>query len=214
MTDDAQLEAAAARAMEPENAEADAAEYAQTLDDPDPPSPDPDRPRGGAHLCLHCGWDWNHAPGSPDPPHACARCRSTYWDTPPRLRHSSRPTDEHRQWRLTKVWRDSRRRTLLLDRIRRAIDELGGAESPDVQAFARFVLGLPQGKVLIVAEQDAPNAAVVVDRIRVPSVPAEREMLGRPLVAPPPPPPMSAPPPPPMPGAMPWQSQTAEEDAP
>jgi hypothetical protein len=37
----------------------------------------------GKYACTRCGWKWTPRGNSPDPPHACARCRSAYWQTAP-----------------------------------------------------------------------------------------------------------------------------------
>src|SRR6516162_3964229 len=37
----------------------------------------------GKYTCVRCGWNWTPRSNSPDPPRACARCRSAYWQSAP-----------------------------------------------------------------------------------------------------------------------------------
>ena len=133
-------------------------------------SVDPLRIRRGAYLCLRCGWDWSPRIGAPDPPHNCARCRSSYWDTPPVSARAAHPNQPSRQWAVTDSWRESRKRSRYLERLRFYMEQLGGPDSSEVQNWARSVLRLPQDSILVVARQAAPNAAVIVDRQEAPTV--------------------------------------------
>jgi hypothetical protein len=47
----------------------------------------------GRYACTRCGWKWTPRRDSIDPPRSCARCRSAYWQTPPKTARANRPAD-------------------------------------------------------------------------------------------------------------------------
>jgi hypothetical protein len=50
----------------------------------------PDRdPLSGSYTCLRCGFSGRTLSGLP--PKCCAKCRSAYWDRPPKLARAHKP---------------------------------------------------------------------------------------------------------------------------
>jgi hypothetical protein len=78
--------------------------------------------QSGKYLCLRCGWRWSPRCGSPDPPNACARCRSHYWNTPPESARANRPDDP--KWLAERDTLAHRRRTRHLARLKGLLREL------------------------------------------------------------------------------------------
>jgi len=77
----------------------------------------------GKYLCLRCGWRWSPQRGSPDPPNACARCRSAYWNSPPESARANRP--DNPKWQTERDALENRRRARRLARLRELAQELG-----------------------------------------------------------------------------------------
>jgi hypothetical protein len=93
-----------------------------------------DRPQriagqSGKYLCLRCGWRWSPRSGSPDPPAACAHCRTAYWNTLPESARANRPDDP--KWKAERETLANRRRSRHLARLKELAHELGpdGAEA-------------------------------------------------------------------------------------
>ena len=79
--------------------------------------------RTGKYTCMRCGWRWTPRPNSPDPPHACARCRSAYWQSAPVSSRANFPTDP--KWRTESESAARRRRERRLARLRELAAEFG-----------------------------------------------------------------------------------------
>jgi hypothetical protein len=84
--------------------------------------------RTGKYTCMRCGWRWTPRPNSPDPPHACARCRSAYWQGPPVTSHANSPQDP--KWRTESQSAARRRRQRRLAKLRELAAEFGVALPP------------------------------------------------------------------------------------
>lgn len=84
--------------------------------------------QSGKYLCLRCGWRWSPRRGSPDPPNACARCRTAYWNTPPESTRANRPDDP--KWKVERDALANRRSTRHLARLKELAREFG----PDASA--------------------------------------------------------------------------------
>jgi len=55
----------------------------------------------GKYVCSRCGWQWTPRQNSRDPPGACARCRSAYWQSTPVSCRANSPSDP--RWRAKPV---------------------------------------------------------------------------------------------------------------
>ncbi len=77
----------------------------------------------GKYTCTRCGWKWSPRPNSPDPPHACARCRSSYWQSAPVSSRANSPNDPKWQGERNAVARRKRERHLA--RLRELAAEFG-----------------------------------------------------------------------------------------
>src|SRR6267154_3260982 len=70
----------------------------------------------GKYACTRCGWKWTPRGNCPDPPHACARCRTAYWQTPPMSSRANSPEDL--KWREERDLVSRRRRERHLAKLR------------------------------------------------------------------------------------------------
>jgi hypothetical protein len=86
--------------------------------------------QSGRYLCLPCGWRWSPRRGSPDPPKACSRCRSAYWNSPPKSARANRPDDA--KWKAERDTLANRRRARHLALLKELAQEFG----PDASAMA------------------------------------------------------------------------------
>src|SRR6266851_2921063 len=77
----------------------------------------------GKYACTRCGWKWTPRPNSPDPPHACARCRSAYWQTPPISSRANSP--DNPKWQAERDVVARRRRERHMARLRELAAEFG-----------------------------------------------------------------------------------------
>jgi hypothetical protein len=77
----------------------------------------------GKYVCSRCGWRWTPRPNSPDPPRACARCRSAYWHSAPLSSRANFPSDAKWQAESQSVAR--RRRERRLAKLRELAAEFG-----------------------------------------------------------------------------------------
>jgi hypothetical protein len=77
----------------------------------------------GKYVCSRCGWRWTPRPNSPDPPRACARCRSAYWQTTPISSRANFPHDP--KWRTESQAVARRRQERRLARLRELAAEFG-----------------------------------------------------------------------------------------
>jgi hypothetical protein len=98
----------------------------------------------GKYACARCGWRWTPRTNSPDPPRACARCRSAYWQSTPVSCRANSPSDP--KWRAESQSVARRRQKRHLTRLKELAAEFGFALSPirDDLAFAPPVFPLPQ----------------------------------------------------------------------
>jgi len=93
----------------------------------------------GKYACTRCGWRWTPRPNSPDPPRACARCRSAYWQSTPVSCRANLPSDA--KWRVESQSVARRRRHLT--RLKELAAEFGFAPPP-VDLRATPVFPMPQ----------------------------------------------------------------------
>jgi hypothetical protein len=84
--------------------------------------------RVGKYTCTRCGWKWTPRLNSPDPPHACARCRSAYWQSSPVSSRANLPTDP--KWHAERDVVARRRRERHAARLRELETEFGIKPSP------------------------------------------------------------------------------------
>jgi len=77
----------------------------------------------GKYICSRCGWRWTPRPNSPDPPRACARCRSAYWKSSPISSRANFPNDP--KWQAESQSAARRRRGRRLARLRELAAEFG-----------------------------------------------------------------------------------------
>jgi len=98
----------------------------------------------GKNVCSRCGWRWTPGTNSPDPPRACARCCSAYWQSTPVSCRANSPSDP--KWRTESQSVARRRQKRHLTRLKELAAEFGFALSPirDDLAFAPPVFPLPQ----------------------------------------------------------------------
>ena len=98
----------------------------------------------GKYVCCRCGWSWTPRQNAPDPPHACARCRSAYWQSTPVSSRANSPSDP--KWRAESQSVAQRRQKRHLTRLKELAAEFGFALSPirDDLSFAPPVFPLPQ----------------------------------------------------------------------
>ena len=100
--------------------------------------------RTGKYTCMRCGWRWTPRPNSPDPPHACARCRSAYWQSAPVSARANFPNDP--KWQAESESAARRRRERHLARLNELAAEFGFDLPPmrDDLTFAPPVFPVPR----------------------------------------------------------------------
>lgn len=76
----------------------------------------------GRYTCIRCGWTWSPRPKSLDPPRACARCRSAYWQTAPTSCRGNRP--DNPKWQAQRESAEGRSRAKRVARLRLRAAEL------------------------------------------------------------------------------------------
>jgi hypothetical protein len=84
----------------------------------------------GKYTCTRCGWKWTPRGGCPDPPHACARCRTAYWQTAPMSSRANSPEDP--KWRAERDLAARRRRERHLVKLSELAAEFG-LEPPPIE---------------------------------------------------------------------------------
>jgi hypothetical protein len=77
----------------------------------------------GKYACSRCGWKWTPRTNSPDPPRACARCRSAYWQSTPVSSRANSPSDP--KWRAESQSVAQRRQKRHLTRLKELAAEFG-----------------------------------------------------------------------------------------
>ena len=82
----------------------------------------------GKYSCTRCGWRWTPRTNSPDPPRACARCRSAYWQSMPVSSRANSPSDP--KWRTESQSVAHRRQKRHLTRLKGLAAEFGFALAP------------------------------------------------------------------------------------
>jgi hypothetical protein len=92
----------------------------------------------GKYTCTRCGWKWTPRDGSPDPPRACARCRTAYWQTPPRSSRANSPEDP--KWQAERDLVPRRRRLRHLAKLKELAVEFR-LEPPPVEDRRAIPLG-------------------------------------------------------------------------
>ncbi len=98
--------------------------------------------QSGKYLCLRCGWRWSPRLGAPDPPNACSRCRSHYWNSPPESARANRPDDP--KWQAERDALADRRRARHTARLKELVREL----SPDAAEAVKPTLLPPDAEEL------------------------------------------------------------------
>jgi hypothetical protein len=134
--------------------------------------------KSGKCTCTRCGWAWTPRLNSPDPPRACARCRSAYWQSAPASSRANTPNDP--KWHAERESVARRKRERHLARLKELAAEFGFALSPirDDLSFAPPVFPLPQGSSQPVEPRLHFNESVPS---RENSVPAPRRSLAEEL---------------------------------
>jgi hypothetical protein len=84
--------------------------------------------KSGKYTCTRCGWKWTPRDGCPDPPRACARCRTAYWQTAPMSSRANSPEDP--KWKRERDLASRRRRERHLARLRELAAEFNLAPLP------------------------------------------------------------------------------------
>ena len=93
----------------------------------------------GKYVCSRCGWRWTPRTNSPDPPRACARCRSAYWQSTPVSCRANSPSDPN--WCVESQSVARRRQKRHLTRLKELAAEFGFALPPvryDLSVAHRF----------------------------------------------------------------------------
>ena len=96
--------------------------------------------RTGKYTCTRCGWAWTPRLNSPDPPRACARCRSAYWQSAPTSSRANTPNDP--KWQMERESVARRRQRRHYERLRALAAEFNLAV-PDSPAIALSLTGAP-----------------------------------------------------------------------
>jgi hypothetical protein len=98
----------------------------------------------GKCVCSRCGWRWTPRTNSPDPPRACARCRSAYRQSTPVSCRANSPSNP--KWRAESQSVARRRQKRHLARLKELAAEFGFALTPirDDHNFAPPVFPQPQ----------------------------------------------------------------------
>jgi hypothetical protein len=125
-------------------------------------------------TCTRCGWSWIPRSKSADPPRACARCRTSYWQTAPTSARGNTP--DNPKWGAQREWVEERKGARRLARLRSRAAELG---------FRLVAVNCPSIRTRVPERQ--PTVGVPADSIRF----AEPEPTEGPAAPPAPP---SAPP--------------------
>ena len=114
--------------------------------------------RASKYTCNRCGWAWTPRLNSLDPPRACARCRTAYWNTASVSSRANRPDDP--KWELKSESIARRKRKRHLARLRELTAEFGLKLPPglDDPAVAPLIVPVPR--------PDQPAAIAVDPRVR------------------------------------------------
>jgi len=115
--------------------------------------------QSGKYLCLRCGWRWSPRRGSPDPPNACSRCRSHYWNTPPESARANRP--DNPKWQAEREALENRRRTRQLACLKELTQEL----SPDAVETVKPDLLAPEQTAVPTLEPAPKSVALAGDKL-------------------------------------------------
>jgi hypothetical protein len=87
----------------------------------------------GKYTCTRCGWRWTPRQNSPDPPRACARCRSAYWQRAPVSSRANSPDDP--KWQAEREAVARRRQVRHRARLIELAAEFGFAPPPIGDGF-------------------------------------------------------------------------------
>jgi hypothetical protein len=99
--------------------------------------------KSGKYTCTRCGWKWTPRDGCPDPPRACARCRSAYWQTAPISPRANSPEDP--KWQAERDLVSRRRRERHLAKLKELAAEFNLEPPPILDERAMPpARGLPQ----------------------------------------------------------------------
>jgi hypothetical protein len=130
----------------------------------------------GKYTCTRCGWKWTPRQNSPDPPHACARCRSVYWQSAPVSTRANWPNDP--KWQAERDSVARRRQERHIARLRELATEFGLTPPPilDDLTIAPPVVTLPK-------EPSQPAVIAVDPRVRF-NEPASSQLPPAPAIPP------------------------------
>src|SRR5713226_2380183 len=109
----------------------------------------------GKYACTRCGWKWTPRPNFPDPPRACARCRSAYWQSAPVSSRANSPDDP--KWQAERDSVARRRRERHVARLRELAAEFGLTPPPILDDFTIAPAVVPASK------QPSQSAVIAVD---------------------------------------------------
>jgi hypothetical protein len=134
----------------------------------------------GKYTCTRCGWRWTPRPNSPDPPRACARCRSAYWQSAPVTSRANSPGDP--KWQAERESVTRRRQRRHLERLRQLAAEFNLKPTPVLDGPGTALSLVPAAK-----EPNQPSVFPVDPRVHfneppspqwppIPSIPPEPEM--------------------------------------
>ena len=124
------------------------------------PNARPKHPEGVSreYTCTRCGWRWTPRPNSPDPPRACARCRSAYWQSAPASSRANSP--DNPKWQAERQSVARRRRERHLARLRELAAEFGLQPPPIVDE-----LTIPRPVVPAPMEPHQPGVIAVDPKV-------------------------------------------------
>lgn len=111
------------------------------------------------YSCTRCGWQWTPRPNSPDPPRACSRCRSAYWQTPPVTSRANSPDDP--KWQVERESVTRRRQRRHLERLRQLAAEFNLKPTPVLDGPGTALSLVPAAK-----DPDQPSVFPVDPMVR------------------------------------------------
>jgi hypothetical protein len=131
--------------------------------------------KSGKYTCTRCGWKWTPRVGCPDPPRACARCRSAYWQTAPMSSRANSPEDS--KWHADRDLVARRRRERHLAKLRELAAEFGLEPPPiedvDTMHPAEYP---PRPAAPSIELRDRFNERVPAQQVSGPTIPPVRNL--------------------------------------
>jgi len=131
----------------------------------------------GKYTCDRCGWSWTPRPNAPDPPRACARCRSAYWQSAPVTSRANSPNDP--KWQAEQESIARRRKERHLARLKELAAEFGFAPPPirDDLSIAPPVFWVPSELFLRPSAPVGSKVTAESEAVSSPSTPATERPL-------------------------------------